>query len=159
MSKETTLAEKSEVDQIRIEDAGIDTLISNIDFIKSKIPAKSLLTEGEITQRLMGKRFGIKVAFAGNQFLGLTVWHEKNSKEAYLWIGAYSLSGKGIGSEVLKKVIEEIKVEGFEKVSVKVGKENFIAKRHLEKFGFYESAEESETFLMELAVRRGGEKL
>ncbi|MEM5871984.1 MAG: GNAT family N-acetyltransferase [Candidatus Aenigmatarchaeota archaeon] len=134
---------------IDIRDSGIEEVKNRIDFIRNAIPKKNSLTEQEIEERLKGIRYGVKVAYRGDEFIGLILWHEKSSEEAYLWLGACSEQGKGIGSMILESVLEDMKKEGYKKISAKVGKDNIIARRQLEKYGFIEINSEDDVCFME----------
>ncbi|WP_366523322.1 GNAT family N-acetyltransferase [Fusobacterium sp.] len=58
---------------------------------------------------------------------------------------------KGIGTELLKKILEELKGKKYEKVSLSVQKENYAVKLY-RKVGFKVYEETSEEFIMLLEI-------
>jgi L-amino acid N-acyltransferase YncA len=100
--------------------------------------------------------YGVKIAYRDGEFLGLSVWIEKEEDEAYLWLGACVKENKGIGSAIVREQIEDIKSIGkYKKISVKVGEDYESAKYCLKKFGFEICGKENGVLFLEKMLDDG----
>jgi len=134
-----------------IKDGTVEDVIRNLYLIRDLIPAKKNLDEEEVRNRLK-KKHGVKLAYINGEEIGLTVWHELDEETGYLWLGAYKIIGKGIGSIVLESIIDEMRKNDYKRITVKTGMNTIAANRHLTKYGFKTVKNENGTLYWEKSL-------
>ena len=143
-------------DEMRV----LDTFLYEAIFVPegSEAPPREIIKAPEL--QVYVDEFGSKagdfcfVAEAEGQIVG-TVWvrimedyghvDDETPSLAISLLSEYR--GRGIGTELMKRMIEELRTQGYKKVSLSVQKTNY-AVRLYKKFGFEISTENEEEYIM-----------
>jgi RimJ/RimL family protein N-acetyltransferase len=128
-----------------IREGSIDELIANLGLIRKEIPEKASLDPSEVIERLAGRRYGIKLVEEDAQVTGVFTWYEEEGS-LYLWLGALSSRGSGLGTEVLRRVMQET---CYSRWYAKVHRDNIAARAQLGKLGFCKYQEQGELIYLE----------
>ncbi len=124
----------------------------------AKAPDRSIIYKPELQVYVSG--FGDKkddicfVAEAENKIIG-AVWVRDMDDYGHIEDGVPSFAislykgyrGYGIGTELMKRMLEELKIRGYEKASLSVQKANYAAKMY-KKLGFEIIDEKDEEYIM-----------
>jgi RimJ/RimL family protein N-acetyltransferase len=116
-------------------------LEQGLELIKEKIIEKSALTLEQTLERLSEKDSHIEIVELDKKPIGIHIWYgpyENEGESCYIWLGAIKDVGKGIGSEMIRLSLRNMRGLGYKRVYVKTKTKNILAKKALEKNGFKE---------------------
>ncbi|KHO45075.1 MAG: hypothetical protein QS98_C0013G0011 [archaeon GW2011_AR3] len=129
---------------MQIVQGTLDDLLACLPLIKEKIPEKAGLSEAEVVERLEGKRHGIILAKEEEKIEGITAWYEEDG--VYMWLGAVIRPGRMLGSAMLETLL---RTQPSHRYHTKIKRENEMAMRVLQKYGFEEYSRENGVSYME----------